>query len=115
ATSIAVLQDADVEKTALVVAVTSGEAVNITACLLAKKLGAKRTVARISNVEFIQEIERLNFKELGIDELISPEILASAEIELLLSHSALNDTYEFENGELTMIGLTLSSSSAFVG
>lgn len=115
ATSIAVLQDADVEKTDLVVAVTSGEAVNITVCLLAKKLGAKRTIARISNVEFIQEKERLNFKELGIDELISPEILASAEIELLLSQSAFNDTYEFENGELTMIGLTLSSSSAFVG
>ncbi|HZW78504.1 MAG TPA: Trk system potassium transporter TrkA [Flavobacteriaceae bacterium] len=115
ATSVSVLRDADVEKTDLVVAVTSGEAVNITVCLLAKKLGAKRTIARISNIEFIQESETLNFEELGIDDLISPETLASSEIELLLSQSAFNDTFEFENGELTMIGLTLSSSSAFVG
>lgn len=115
ATSISVLEDADVESTDLVVAVTAGEAINITVCLLAKKLGAKRTIARISNTEFIQERKRIDFAALGIDELISPETLASSEIELLLSQSAFNDTFEFENGELTMIGLTLAQSSAFVG
>lgn len=115
ATSISVLEDADVESTDLVVAVTAGEAINITVCLLAKKLGARRTIARISNTEFIQERNRIDFEALGIDELISPETLASSEIELLLSQSAFNDTFEFENGELTMIGLTLAQSSAFVG
>lgn len=115
ATSISVLEDADVESTDLVVAVTAGEAINITVCLLAKKLGARRTIARISNTEFIQERKRIDFAALGIDELISPETLASSEIELLLSQSAFNDTFEFENGELTMIGLTLAQSSAFVG
>lgn len=115
ATSIAVLKDSRVDETDLVIAVTSSETTNITVCVLAKQLGAKRTIARISNTEFIDKKEEVGFTKFGIDELISPESLASSEIELLLSQSAFNDTYEFENGALTMIGLTLSSNSAFVG
>lgn len=115
ATSIGVLEDSGVDETDLLIAVTALEAVNITTCVLAKQLGAKRTIARISNTEFIEAKQRENFKKLGIDELISPESLASLEIELLLSQSAFNDTFEFENGELTMIGLTLARNSGFVG
>lgn len=114
-TSISVLRSANAEETDLVVAVTASEAINITTCALAKQLGATRTIARISNVEFIEGQDKVDFSKLGVDELISPEILASAEIELLLSQSAFNDTFEFENGELTMIGLTLASTSSFVG
>lgn len=115
ATSIAVLKDSGVEDTDLLIAVTSAESVNITTCVLAKQLGVKRTIARISNTEFIEPRQRENFRKIGIDELISPESLASAEIELLLSQNAFNDTFEFEHGELTMIGLSLSRSSGFVG
>ncbi len=115
ATSIAVLKDARVDETDLLIAVTSSETTNITVCVLAKQLGAKRTIARISNTEFIDRKDEVGFTKFGIDELISPESLASNEIELLLSQSAFNDTYEFENGALTMIGLSLSRNSAFVG
>lgn len=114
-TSIAVLKDSGVAETNLLIAVTATEAVNITTCVLAKQLGVKKTIARISNPEFIEPKQLENFKKIGIDELISPESLASAEIELLLSQSAFNDTFEFENGELTMIGLSLSKTSGFVG
>lgn len=115
ATSISVLKDARVDETDLVIAVTSSETTNITVCVLAKQLGAKRTIARISNTEFIDKKDEVGFTKFGIDELISPESLASNEIELLLSQSAFNDTYEFEGGALTMIGLNLSRDSAFVG
>src|SRR5690625_3819326 len=108
ATSIALLDEAEIDETDLVIAVTSGEAINITICMLAKQLGAKRTIARISNNEFILKKERVDFTKFGIDELISPEGLVTTEIELLLEQNAFNDTFEFENGELTMIGLTLS-------
>ena len=114
ATSIAVLRDARVDETDLMIGVTSSETVNITACVLAKQLGAKRTIARISNTEFIDPKNQLGFSKFGIDELISPESLASLEIELLLHQSAFNETYEFENGALTMIGLALSENSNFV-
>jgi len=115
ATSIAVLKDARVESSDLFIAVTSSETTNITACVLAKQLGSKKTIARISNTEFIHHKDEVGFTEFGIDELISPESLAASEIELSLKQSSFNDSYEFEKGALTMVGLTLSSSASFVG
>lgn len=114
-TSIAVLKEAKVNNSDMVIGVTSSETTNITFCLLAKQLGCKRTIARISNTEFIDNKELIRFEELGIDELISPEELAAAEIQLLLNQSAFNDTYEFEEGLLTMIGVFLPKNAPFVG
>ncbi|MGV6828660.1 MAG: Trk system potassium transporter TrkA [Flavobacteriales bacterium] len=115
ATSISVLIDAQVKQTDLFIGVTSSETTNITACVLAKQLGAEHTIARISNTEFIHNKEKIGFDTIGIDELISPESLAAKEIELLLKQSAFNDTCEFENGALLMIGLILSRTAEFVG
>ena len=115
ATSISLLKDAGVQDSSLVIAVTSSETTNLTLCMLAKQLGCKRTIARISNTEFVDNKEMINFKDLGIDELISPEELAAAEIQLLLNKSAFNDTYEFEGGRLTMVGVSLPKSAPFVG
>ncbi len=114
ATSIATLKDSQIAQADLVIAVTSSETTNITVCVLAKQLGAKRTIARISNTEFLDNKDEVGFKKFGIDELISPESLAANEIALLLNQSGFNDTYEFENGALTMIGLSLSRTAAFV-
>ncbi|MBQ4916099.1 Trk system potassium transporter TrkA [Maribacter sp. MMG018] len=115
ATSISLLKDASVQDSDLVIGVTSSETTNITLCMLAKQLGCKRTIARISNTEFIKNKELVRFSDLGIDELISPEALAATEIQLLLNKSAFNDTYEFEEGELIMVGVSLMKSAPFVG
>jgi len=115
ATSIAILNDARIKDTSLFIAVTSSETTNITACVLAKQLGATQTIARISNTEFIDMKEEVGFTRFGIDELISPESLAAAEIELLLNQSVFNDTYAFEDGALTMLGLNLSRTAKIVG
>ncbi|TNJ44655.1 Trk system potassium transporter TrkA [Tamlana fucoidanivorans] len=114
-TSIAILKEARVESCELLIAVTSSETTNITVCVLAKQLGAQRTIARISNTEFINYKDEVGFTKFGIDELISPEALAASEIELSLKQSSFNENYEFENGALTMAGLTLSRSASFVG
>lgn len=115
ATSISVLKDAKVGTSDLVIGVTSSETTNLTLCLLAKQLGCKKTIARISNTEFMDNKEVINFPELGIDELISPEELAATEIQLLLNQSAFNDTYEFEEGALIMVGVSLPKGAPFVG
>ncbi len=114
-TSISILREANISHTDLVIAVTSNETVNITICVLAKRLGAKQTIARISNAEFIANQKEINFSEFGIDELISTEELASKEIKMLLNQAAFNHLHEFEKGELTMIGINLSESAPFVG
>lgn len=115
ATSVSVLRDAQVSGSDLVIGVTSSETTNITLCMLAKQLGSKRTIARISNTEFLEYRDQIAFSELGIDELISPEELAATEIQLLLNQSAFNDTYEFEDGLLIMVGVSLPRSAPFVG
>jgi trk system potassium uptake protein TrkA len=115
ATSIALLKDARIKETSLFIAVTSSETTNITACVLAKQLGATKTIARISNTEFIDMKEEVGFTKFGIDELISPESLAASEIDLLLDQSAFNDTYAFEDGALTMLGLNLPRTAKIVG
>ena len=113
-TSVSVLKSSNISNADLFISVTSSETSNITSCVLAKQLGAKKTIARISNTEFIQNKSELEFEKLGIDELISPESLAVSEIELLMSQSVFNDTYEFENGALTMLGLTLSEEAEII-
>ncbi|MFB9057399.1 Trk system potassium transporter TrkA [Mariniflexile ostreae] len=115
ATSISILKEARIESCELFIAVTSSETTNITISVLAKQLGAEKTIARISNTEFIHYKDEIGFTQFGIDELISPEALAASEIELSLKQSSFNENYEFENGALTMAGLTLSKSASFVG
>lgn len=114
ATSIATLKDARIDGSDLFIAVTASETTNITACVLAKQLGAKQTIARVSNPEFIDQHEGIGFQKFGIDELISPESLAAEEIELLMNEYGFNDSYEFEEGALTMVSLRISKTSSFV-
>ncbi|MFH6983160.1 Trk system potassium transporter TrkA [Marinoscillum sp. 108] len=110
-TSISILEEANVSKADLLIAVTSIEETNLTTAIIGKALGAKRTVARISNIEFLHQREKLDLKTIGIDEIISPESLAAKEIKRLLKQSALTDTFEFEKGMLSLIGITVDEKS----
>ena len=67
ATSIAVLKEARVDRSDLLIGVIASETTNITVCVLAKQLGAKRTIARISNTEFINHKDEVGFTKFGID------------------------------------------------
>jgi len=110
-TSYKVLDEAGISKADLLIAVTQSEDTNIATCIIGKHLGAKRTVARISNTEFLHLREKLDFKNIGIDEVISPESLAAKEIKRLLRDSALTDTFDFEKGMLSLIGVTVDENS----
>ena len=113
--SILVLKEANVENCDLVVSLTTSETTNFTTCFLAKQLGAKRTIARISNSEFIEGSQEIDFSSIGIDELISPESLATEEIKLLIHESAFNNSHDFEDGILKMMGVKLEKNAPFVG
>ncbi|MAE83800.1 MAG: Trk system potassium transporter TrkA [Flammeovirgaceae bacterium] len=110
-TSITILEEANVSKADLLIAVTSIEETNLTTAIIGKNLGAKRTVARISNTEFLHHKDKCDLKNLGIDEIISPESLAAREIKRLLKQSALTDTFEFEKGMLSLVGITVDENS----
>src|SRR3972149_1786721 len=106
-TSIKVLLDAKVDKADLLVAVTSSEEVNIATAILGKKLGAKKTIARIGNAEYQDPKVGVNFSEIGIDFMIYPEELAAIETVNLIQRTAATDILEFEKGKLTVMGLRL--------
>ncbi len=109
-TSFNVLEQANVSKADLLISVASSEETNLATCIIAKKLGAKRTIARIDNTEFLSSKDKLNLQEVGIDELISPESLAAREIKRLLREAALTDTFEFDNGMLTLVGIHIDDN-----
>ena len=113
--SISALKEANVENCDLVVSLTTSETTNFTTCFLSKQLGAKRTIARISNSEFIEGSQEIDFGSIGIDELISPESLATEEIKLLIHESAFNNSHDFEDGILKMMGVKLEKNAPFVG
>ncbi|MDB4301168.1 Trk system potassium transporter TrkA [Flavobacteriaceae bacterium] len=115
ALSLSLMKEAQVSSADLFIAVTAEQATNITICALAKQMGCKRTIARISNFEFTKSKETISFQEIGVDELISPEELAVNEIQQLLDQSAFSNSYEFEEGALTLIGTRLEEYVPFVG
>ena len=106
-TSFKVLKKAGVNNADLFIAVMPFESRNITACTLATKLGAKKTVARIDNYEYLLPENRAFFRELGVDELIYPEMLAAEEIVTALKRTWVRNWFELCNGELILIGVKL--------
>ncbi len=110
ATSIKLLKEIGIDSADLLLAVTDSQNTNFTISVIGKALGAKKTIARISNPEFLSN-EIVNFKGFGVDFMISPEELAAKEIKLLLNQSSFNDTVAFENGVFNVMGTTLGYKS----
>ncbi len=115
AASRSILNQAEIGKADLYMAVTTSEHTNLVSAILAKKMGAKQTIARVENPEFLEKDQIEIFKELGVDTIISPNYLVAKEITQLLKQTALTDIFEFEDGKLSVIGLTVRYNSKIVG
>jgi len=110
ATSIKLLKEIGISSTDLLLAVTENQNTNFTIAVIGKALGVKKTIARIKNPEFLSS-DIIDFKDFGVDFMISPEELAAEEIKLLLHQSSFNDTVAFENGLFNVMGTTLGYKS----
>ena len=109
-TSIQTLKDADTGNADLFVGVTRYESRNITACLLAHALGAKKTVARVDNYEYLSEQSTELFKKLGIDSMVYPEVLAAEDIINGLKQSWVRQRINVRSGALVLLGVKLRES-----
>ena len=114
ASRLHVLKEAGADKAKLVIAVTTSEKTNIITAILAKKMGAKQTIARVSTPEYLSIDQRDLFAELGVDSMISPHQLAAYEVWRLLKQCSLSDIFEFEDGQMSLIGILLDDSSPIV-
>lgn len=114
ATSIDVLQQANVDRASMVLAVTTSEKTNIVTAVLAKQLGAKRVMARVRNHSYLDEENIPYFNNLGIDNLISPTMLCSREIFNMIENSSFTEVFDFGSGKLNIVGITLDQFSPLV-
>ena len=105
--SINTLTDAGVAVADLFISVTPSQSLNINTCIIAHALGARKTVAKISDAEFTAEDKKEFFKRLGIDELIYPEILAARDIISGLKMSWVRQRWDVHDGALVMLGIKL--------
>ena len=112
--SIEVLQQANVSAASLFLAVTTSEKNNLMTAILAKQLGAKQTIARVKKSEYLVDEQLELFKNLGVDNLISPRSLAAKELTRLVSQCSFTDIFEFEDGKINLVGLTLDDYSPLV-
>ena len=104
---IQTLKDAGVATADLFIAVTPDENLNMNACMLAKALGAKRTVAKVDNNEYLDPKMKSFFDSVGISSLIYPENLAAIDIANGLKMSWVRQRWDVHDGALTMLGIKL--------
>ena len=110
-TSIKALKEAGADKADLFVGVTPEESTNLNACILAHALGAKKTVARIDNYEYLSNENQIFFKNLGVDSMIYPEVLAAIDITNGLKLSWVRQRWDVHNGALILLGVKLRDSA----
>ena len=106
-TSMKTLKDAGVGSADLFVGVTRYESRNITACMLAHALGAKKTVARIDNYEYLSPQGLQLFQNVGVDSLVYPEVLAAEDIINGLKQSWVRQRIDVRGGALMLLGIKL--------
>lgn len=111
---IDIQESAGVAKADLVVAATSRDEVNMLACLIAKKLGAKATIARVRSYEYNQNIELMK-DALGIQMTINPELEAANEIMNIINFPEANRVDTFANGNVDLVELFIPENSPLIG
>ena len=110
-TSIYDLKEIRTADADLFIAVTPHESVNMTACMIASNLGAKRTLARIDNYEYLLPKNKEFFQKLGVDYLIYPEALAAQEIAESLKMSWMRQYLSFCKGALLLLGIKVRENA----
>ena len=114
-TSFSTMREADVDHCDLFIAVTPYETTNVTACAMAKSIGAKKTVARIDNYEFMVDESQEFFTQIRVDYLIYPEFLAAQEIMTSLKRSWVRHWFELHDGEIILVGVKLRDNAPLIG
>jgi len=115
ATSFADLKEAGIKRADLFVALTHTVEINITACMLAKQLGAKKTIARIDNEEYLLPLNKSHFLNMGIDSLIYPQKLAAREIINLLNETGTTEVFNFYGDKLSLFAIKLENDAQIIG
>lgn len=108
------LEEAGIKKADLFISVTPEETTNVTSCILAHKLGAHKTFARINNYEYLKPKNKVLFENLGINFMIYPEMLAAKEIVTAIRRPWTRQYWELFDGALILIGVKVRDNARIV-
>ncbi|PXV62053.1 trk system potassium uptake protein TrkA [Dysgonomonas alginatilytica] len=114
-TSLKDLNEVGVEDADLFIGVTPDESVNVTSCMLASKMGAKKTFARIDNFEYLLPKNKDFFESLGVDSMVYPEMLAAKEIVSAIKRPWVRLWVELFGGAIILVGVKIRDNSELVG
>jgi len=112
--SLKTLEDAKVGHTDLFIAVTHFQEMNIACATMAKKLGAKQTIARIKDPDYLRPKNEAMFREMGIDQLVYPQRLAALEIVNFIKQASTREVFDFAEGELSLFVIKLDENAPIV-
>lgn len=100
------LEEAEVAESDLVIAATSADEVNILSCFIARQIGASKTIARVRNPEYRNQLELMK-EELGLSMIVNPELSAASEISRILRFPSANDVELFCRGHVELVEYTI--------
>ena len=113
-TTFSVLKKASVRKADLFIAVRPEETSNIISAILAKQLGARKSIARIDNNEYLEPNNKEMFIDMGIDYLFYPEQVAADEVINLLGHTSTTEYVDFSGGKLSLVVFKIDAASPLI-
>jgi len=112
--SASALMEAGVKNADIVIATTNSDELNMVCCMMAKKLGAQHTIARIRDPEYASELNQL-MADLALDLVINPEQAVAAEIVRLLEFPPAIEIETFANGRVIMAEMKVTAEMAIAG
>lgn len=108
-----VQREAGIDRADLLIAVTGSDELNLLCCLIAKRSGNCKTIARIKNPVYSAESDYLR-NELGLAMVINPEAAAAEEIARVLRFPSAIKIDTFAKGKVELIKFRLPETSSIV-
>ena len=113
--SLRVLEDANVRRTDLLLAVTSVDEINLMACLSASQYDVRVKIARVSKPDYFENHGVLPPERMGVDLMINPERECALEVFQLLQSAAVTEVAQFEGGLVQLVGFWVQPGSPIAG
>ena len=112
--TIPVLREAGVDDADLVIAATAEDELNLLACLIAKRVGARNTIARVRNPEYI-DVMSLVKQDLGLSLSINPELACAVEMSRVLKFPSMITVDTFAKGRVEILKFEITEDSPLAG
>ena len=109
-----VLIDADVPNSDFLIACTPRDEMNILCCVLAKKIGVSRTIARVRDPQYFKEMENMR-ADLGLDFAFNPELATAREIAHVLKFPSAKNVESFAGGRTRMAEFEIVGNNPLIG